>query len=94
MSRIEFLPPSLSYRELAGKKPEELAKEFEAILLKEILKEAFRPLTENKSFSTRIYYDEFIESVSKTLASAGGVGIAKYILENLHPLGSTHSHKA
>jgi len=88
LSRIEFLPPSLSYRELAGKKPEELAKEFEAILLKEILKEAFRPLTENKSFSTRIYYDEFIESVGETLASAGGVGIAKYILENLYNISN------
>ena len=82
MSRIEFSLPSLSYRELVKKKPEELAKEFEAILLKEVLKEAFRPLTENKSFSTRIYYDQFIESVSETLASAGGIGIAKYILKN------------
>ena len=82
MSRIEFPPPSLSYRDLVKKKPEELAKEFEAILLKEILKEAFRPLTENKSFPTRIYYDQFIESVSETLASAGGIGIAKYILKN------------
>ena len=82
MSRIEFSLPSLSYRELVKKKPEELAKEFEATLLKEVLKEAFRPLTENKSFSTRIYYDQFIESVSETLASAGGIGIAKYILKN------------
>ena len=82
MSRIEFTLPSLSYRELVKKKPEELAKEFEAILLKEVLKEAFRPLTKNKSFSTRIYYDQFIESVSETLASAGGIGIAKYILKN------------
>ncbi|WP_461830199.1 hypothetical protein [Aquifex sp.] len=82
MNKIEFSPPSLSYRELIKKEPEELAKEFEAILLKEVLKEAFKPLTENKSFSTRIYYDQFIESVSKTLASTGGVGIAKYILQN------------
>ncbi len=82
MSRIEFSPPSLNYRELVKKNPEELAKEFEAILLKEVLKEAFRPLTENKSFSTRVYYDQFIERVSETLASAGGVGIAKYILQN------------
>ena len=82
MSRIEFSLPSLNYRELVKKKPEELAKELESIFLKEILKEAFKPLTEDKSFSTKIYYDQFIESVSETLASAGGIGIAKYILKN------------
>ncbi|NPB08187.1 MAG: hypothetical protein GXN96_04575 [Aquificae bacterium] len=83
MSKVEFTLPSYGYRELLSKKPEELAKEFEAILLKEVLKEAFRPLVAGKSFSTRMYYDAFLDGVSRELASAGGVGIAKYILDNL-----------
>jgi len=84
---VEFSLPTYGYRELISEKPEELAKEFEAILLKEVLKEAFRPLTSNKSFSARIYYDAFLEGISNKLASAGGVGIAKYILENLKERG-------
>lgn len=82
MSKVEFSLPSFNYTKLMTQEPEKLAEEFESILLKEILKESFKVLMEGKSFSTRLYYDYFIESVSKELASAGGVGIAKYILRN------------
>ena len=82
MNRVEFFLPSLSYRDLVRRKPEEVARELEAFFLKEILKEGFKPLTENKSFTARMYYDQFLESVSETLASGGGIGIAKYILKN------------
>ncbi len=83
MNKIEFSYPSFNYAELKNKKPEDVAKEFEAIFLKEILKVAFKELTKDKDFTARTYYDLFIENVSENLASAGGVGIAKFILENL-----------
>ncbi len=65
-------------------KIKKIASDFEAILLKEILKVAFKPLTEKKSFYQRMYYDMFLDSISKKLASAGGVGIARFIIENLN----------
>lgn len=70
----------MDYRTLTKKQPEEVAKEFEAIFIKEILKEAFKPMTEGKSFTARMYYDAFLEGVSEKLASTGGIGIAKFIL--------------
>jgi len=81
LNRVIFPPPSLSYKELVKNKPEEVARELEAIFLKEILKEAFKPMLSEKSFTTRLYYDAFLEGVSEKLASAGGVGIAKFLLE-------------
>jgi len=70
----------MDYRTLLKKKPEEVAKEFEAIFIKEILKEAFKPMLKNKDFTTRMYYDSFLEGVSEKLASAGGIGLARFIL--------------
>ncbi|WP_461831948.1 hypothetical protein [Aquifex sp.] len=83
MSRVYFTPPSLTYRELVRKNPKELSKELEAIFIKELLKEAFKPMLSEKSFTTRMYYDAFLEGVSEKLASAGGIGIAKFILSNV-----------
>ena len=80
---VIFNLPSLGYQERLGKDKKETAKEFEAILLKEVLKEAFKPMTEKKSFESRMYYDLFLENLSKSLAEAGGIGIAKFILQNL-----------
>ncbi len=78
-----FALPSLGYQELLKKDKKEVAKEFEAILIKEFLKEAFKPMTEKKSFQHRMYYDTFLDNLSKKLAEAGGVGIGKFILENI-----------
>jgi len=80
LNKIVFPPPPMDYRTLIKKKPEEVAKEFEAIFIKEILKEAFKPMLEGKDFTTRMYYDSFLEGMSEKLASAGGIGIAKFIL--------------
>ncbi len=83
MSRIIFSNPSYNYRELIKKKDiRSVAKEFEAILLKQVLKEAYRPLIKGKGFYQRLYYDMFLEGVSSKLAEAGGIGIAKFIVES------------
>ncbi|HAV40398.1 MAG: hypothetical protein AB1353_07780 [Aquificota bacterium] len=83
MDKVLFSNPSLTYSELVKRDKRDIAKEFEAILLKEVLKEAFKPMLQNKSFDTKLYYDNFLEGLSKKLAEAGGIGIAKFILENI-----------
>ncbi len=80
--QIHYLVNSFGYQDTLKKDKKELAKEFEAILIKEFLKEAFKPILENKSFQSKLYYDTFLENISKKLADAGGVGIAKFILDN------------
>ena len=80
--RVYFAGPSYSYRELLKKDIKEVAKEFEAIMLKQILKEAYRPILKKKSFFQRLYYDMFLEGVSEKLAEGGGIGIARFIIEN------------
>ncbi|MCS6957631.1 MAG: hypothetical protein RMK75_04130 [Aquificaceae bacterium] len=81
--KLTYAVHSLNYQELIKKDKKSTAVEFEAILLKELLKEAFKPMLEDKSFDTRLYYDSFLENLSKKLAQAGGIGIAKFILEHI-----------
>ncbi|MFN7065284.1 MAG: hypothetical protein ACK4OF_03960 [Aquificaceae bacterium] len=78
-----FSLPGLTQQELLRKDKESLAKEFEAILLKEILKEAYKPILKDKAFDTRIYYDIFLENLSKKLVEGGGVGVASFILKSM-----------
>ncbi len=73
-----------AFREMVKKDVRSVAKEFEAIMLKEILKTAYRPLIKNKSFYQQMYYDMFLEKVSDQMAQAGGVGIAKFIVDNFY----------
>ncbi len=73
----------MGYEDMLKRDKLKIAIEFEAILLKEVLKEAFKPMLEGKSFDTRLYYDTFLEGISKKLAEAGGIGIAKFILEKV-----------
>lgn len=81
--KILFSNPSLNPTEMMKKDKKSLAVEFEAILLKEMMKEAFKPLLQNKSFESRLYYESFLENISRKLAEAGGIGVSKFILENL-----------
>lgn len=49
----------MGYMQEYTKDKKKLAEEFEAILLKEVLKEAFKGFMNNKSFQERLYYDTF-----------------------------------
>ena len=81
--KVYFELPSYDFRSLSKRDVKEVATEFEAVLLKQVLKEGMRPLLRNKSFYQRMYYDSFMEAVSRKLAEAGGVGIAEFILKQL-----------
>lgn len=81
--KVLFSTPGMGYTDILKRDKKEVAVEFESILLKEILKEAFKPMLQGKSFDTKLYYDTFLENVSKKLAEAGGIGISRFILENM-----------
>ncbi|MFN3599529.1 MAG: rod-binding protein [Aquificaceae bacterium] len=81
--KILFSVPSLTQQEFLKRDKKELALEFEAIFLKEILKEAYKPLLKDKSFDTKIYYDMFLENIGKELAKGGGIGLASFILKSM-----------
>ena len=80
---MKVVPFSQSFvlAENFSKDPKRVATEFEAILIELVLKEAYRPLLRGKGFYQRLYYDMFLESVSRELAKSGGVGVAKFIVE-------------
>lgn len=80
--KVEYLVSSMGFQETIKRDKREVAQEFEAILLKEFLKEAFRPMLKGKTFQSKLYYDSFLDAISKKLAQAGGIGIAKFLLEN------------
>ncbi len=82
MKKVNFLTPSYNYRGFLKRDIKEVAQEFEAMLLRQVLKEAFRTTLRRKDFFQRMYYDMFLENLSLQLAKAGGVGIADFILEN------------
>ncbi|MFN3568307.1 MAG: hypothetical protein ACK4UR_05305 [Caldimicrobium sp.] len=81
--KISYLPSAMAYQGLLKRDIKSIAVEFEAILLKEILKEAFRPMLSGESFEKRMYYDIFLDNISKKLAEGGGIGIANFILNNM-----------
>jgi len=93
MSRVIFSKPSYTYRQFFKKDIKSVAKEFEALMIKQVLKEAFRPILKNKSLYQRFYYDMFLEGTSKQLAEAGGVGIARFVVESYKKNNPTPENK-
>ncbi len=79
--KVYFPVPSLTYREAVGKDIKKAAVEFEAIMISMILKEAFRPMTRGKGFAMKMHYDTFVEGIGRHLAQAGGIGLAKFIID-------------
>lgn len=77
--KMLFPPQGLNYIDTMKKDKKAVAIEFEAILLKEVMKEAFKPMLERKPFDTKLYYDIFLENLSRKLAEAGGIGIRLYL---------------
>jgi len=80
--KVYFGSSPLSYTDLGKKELRDVVVEFEAIMIKEMLKEAYRPILSGKSFYQRLYYDIFLEGVSERLAGSGGIGIARFVIES------------
>ncbi len=88
---INFIPPPNFESSLRNKSKKEVVREFEAIMIKQLLKEAMKPTLSNKSFGYRMYYDYFLEAVSKKMAESGGIGLGKFILEQSKDDRDRHS---
>ncbi len=61
--KMLFSIQGTNYMDTLKRDKKAVAIEFEAILLKEVLKEAFRPMLEGKSFDSKLYYDAFLENI-------------------------------
>jgi len=66
------------------KKPEEIAKEFETMFIRMVLKEFRKSLDGgifSNSFSYKIYTDMFDMQIAEAIASSDQIGIKQYLLE-------------
>lgn len=78
---INFLPPPNFESSLRNKGKKEIIKEFEGLFIKQMLREAMKLTLEKKSFGYRMYYDYFLEAVSKKMSESGGIGLGKFLTE-------------
>jgi Rod binding domain-containing protein len=72
----------------AVNKPEEVATEFESLLWEEYLKTAYKPLLEEKSFTQRMYWETFLETLAEVMAKKDDSYLKKALisyLENNNP---------
>ncbi|WP_333784456.1 hypothetical protein [Thermocrinis sp.] len=63
-----YLTPSLNYLQDYTKDKKKLAQEFESMLIKELLKEGFKPLIKGKGFQHQMYYDLILGKLKQTLS--------------------------
>jgi len=68
MNKVEIF--SLFFNQLDRKqlKPKEAVEEFESFFLEEILKTGIEPMLENKSFTQKMYWSQFITTVAEKMA--------------------------
>ena len=68
MNRIEYI--SLFFNRIDKSKitPAKAVEEFESFLLEEFLKEGMEPFLEEKSFTQRLYWEQFLTTVAEKLS--------------------------
>ena len=92
--RVYYPPSPMNFRDsLSTKDVKDVAEEFEAMFLSLILKEALKPVTRDKGFATRTYYEMFADNVGRVLARGGGIGIAEFIIKNYMDERDRHSQE-
>ncbi|HIC09256.1 MAG TPA: hypothetical protein EYO62_04320 [Aquificales bacterium] len=68
MDRVEFFSLFFNRFDKRNLKPKEVAQEFESFLLEEFLKVGMEPLLEGKSFTQKMYWEQFITTVAEKLS--------------------------
>ena len=68
MDRVEFFSLFFNRFDKRNLKPKEVAQEFESFLLEEFLKVGMEPLLEEKSFTQKMYWEQFITTVAEKLS--------------------------
>ncbi len=89
MDRVEIF--SLIFNRVDKRKmtPREVAQEFESFLLEEFLKEGIEPLLEDKSFTQRIYWEQFITTVAEKLSERDPLRFEKALKSYLGRINKT-----
>jgi len=78
-----IVPLSFNRLDKTKLKPDEVAKEFKALLLEEYVRTAFKPITEDKSFTQKMYWDMFAQILSDYVAQNTETPLDKAIEEYL-----------
>jgi murein DD-endopeptidase MepM/ murein hydrolase activator NlpD len=88
-------------RRLSGKSPTDVAKEFEAVLLAQVISAMRKTIPDSglmeASANRKMLDGAFDQEVARSLAAKGGLGIAEQIvgqIERQHPLGREHAGRA
>ncbi|HID79147.1 MAG TPA: hypothetical protein EYH48_04970 [Aquifex aeolicus] len=68
MNRIEVVSLFFNQIDKTKMSPTKAAEEFESFLLEEFLKEGMKPILEEKSFTQRIYWEQFLITVAEKLS--------------------------
>ncbi|NPA13997.1 MAG: hypothetical protein GXN97_02275 [Aquificae bacterium] len=65
---IKALPLFFNRLDVRNTNPDLVSREFEALLLEQFLKVGMEPFLENKSFTTQMYWEQFISVVADEMA--------------------------
>ena len=68
MNKVEIFSLFFNRMDKRSLKPKQIAQEFESLLLEEYLKTGIEPLMENKSFTQKMYWEQFITTVAEKMA--------------------------
>ena len=77
MEKVDLISLYFNKLDRTKIKKSTIGKEFEFLLLEEFFKEAFKPVLENKSFAQRMYWEQFIITVSEILATKDPLKLEK-----------------
>jgi len=69
MDRVDFISLYFNSIDRTKIKPSDVGREFTSFLLEEFLKESFKPILENKNFTQRMYWEQFLTTVSEALST-------------------------
>ena len=89
MDRVEIFSLTFNRVDKTKMKPKEVAQEFESFLLEEFLKEGIEPLLEEKTFTQRMYWEQFITTVAEKLSERDPLKFEKMLKAYLKGKGKT-----
>jgi len=77
MEKIDFISLYFNSIDRTKIKPSDVGREFTSFLLEEFLKESFKPFLEKKNFAQRVYWEQFITTVSEALSTKDPLKLEK-----------------
>lgn len=68
MHKVEIVSLFFNRLDKRNIKPKQVAQEFESFLLEEYLKTAFKPILEDKSFTQKMYWQQYITTLAEKMS--------------------------